>query len=231
MPILAIPRVAKSNCAFRIVALFALAIGASCSATSHDNSLLLRSKSYGCGAVEGLGCGLALQPALEKIDKVEGVDRARVSWDGKLILISLKPGADGDTVVSSAQKVLDGAVRVPLTVKEDAPPASGPAQRWFDSKETIELSKYEAEQVTARVEQELAGEVKVDQKDLPQLRAALRAAAIGAFERAHAKGGGVERLQPEFPEAMKDFSDRIAKFLPPEKCKEVMAAIHKIHQE
>ena len=51
--------------------------------------VVLESDAYACGAEPGLGCGLALAPALSALDELEGVAESRVSWDGRLFRLEL----------------------------------------------------------------------------------------------------------------------------------------------
>lgn len=186
------------------VILSALAAGCASSAQP-PRILLLESDTYGCGAAPGLGCGLALAPVLEAIEQVEGVDTSRVSWDGRYFRIDLLPGVDRDRVAREVETLLDGEERQ-LAASDSSVDLS---RDWFDSHETISLSRYEAGVIAADVMAELMEQVGLDSDEQGRLQTLLRDEVERAFERAHAAGGGVSRLWEQLPQARADFEGQL----------------------
>ena len=104
---------------------------ASCAAPGGPRFVLLESESYGCGAVEGLGCGLAIAPVLDEIDGLEGVAESSVSWDGRYFRIEVLPGADPDHVASAAAGLLEGEACCVTASRGRAAPAE--PDQWFNA--------------------------------------------------------------------------------------------------
>ena len=120
---------------------------AGCAAPDGAGFVLLESESYRCGAAEGLGCGLAIAPVLERIDELDGVAGSRVSWDGRYFRIEVLPGSDRERVASEAAVLLDGEACCVTAARGKAAP--GPPDRWFDEEATVELSRHEAGVIAA----------------------------------------------------------------------------------
>jgi hypothetical protein len=205
-------------------AAFMLAVGSSCSAPPADDPrfVLLESESFGCGAAEGLGCGLAIAPVLEQIDALPGVIESSVSWDGHTFRIELSPGADRDKVAAAVAAVLEGEATCVTSPRGSAGPA--PAQ-WFNAAQTVQLSRHEAGVIAARLAENVEAEVALAPPAAEQLRTVLREELERAFERAHAQGGGVHRLHEQLPEAWPRFESRLTEFLTPEQVDSVSAIV------
>jgi len=151
--------------------------------------LVLESDSYKCGASEGLGCGLAIEPALLRIDALEGVKESCVSWDGRWFRIQLEPGAHVERVAAEAEAILEGPER-----RVDAKDAPGEEAGWWNAEGTLELSLHEASTLAADFTSDIAAAAELDEAKREHVGALLREELAHAFERAHAAGGGVPRL-------------------------------------
>ena len=184
-------------------------LAAACAAVTSDRTgvVVLESQDYACGAEEGLGCGLRLAPLLADLDQVDGVVESRTSWDGRMLELWLAPGADPERVARDAAAVVGGnSLRVDAAAREGV-------ERWFDSAQTVDLSRHEAGVLAARFSAELAAEAGVDPATASQVEEILREELTLAFERAHAAGGGLERLWPEVAAARATFEPRVAPLL------------------
>jgi hypothetical protein len=166
--------------------------------------LVLESASYKCGASEGLGCGLAIAPALARLDALDGVQESRVSWDGRWFRLQLEPSADADRVAVEAQAILEGPEQ-----RVDAKDAPGENAGWWDADGTLELSLHEASELAADFTADIAAAAQLDEPKREQLGALLREELAHAFERAHAAGGGVPRLWEQLPAARAAFEQRL----------------------
>ncbi len=181
------------------------------SAPARESFLLLETPDYGCGAVEGLGCGLALAPVLARIDALPGVDRARTSWTGRYVRIALRSGTDPDEVAPAVAAVLgENAHRVKGGMLRASTAEMVDVDRWLDSAETVELSRAEARHLAGDFVRDIAGDLSFDEATSRRLAPILESELASAFERAHAAGGGVHRLWEQFPEARRRFEERLA---------------------
>jgi len=203
----------------------ALSLLAGCASTGSSNFLILESQSFGCGAVEGLGCGLALAPVLQSLDELDGVLESRVSWDGRTFRLELEPGADSGSVVVAAAELLECEACCVTTPRGEAAPA--PAGRWFDREETVALSMHEAGVIAADFASEITAEVELDPAPAERLHALLREELEHAFRSAHEAGGGVARLWEELPSAWPRFEARLAEFLTPEQVQQVTTIVRR----
>jgi len=186
------------------VALLVLLAACGRSASS-DGVVVLESGSYGCGVEEGLGCGLALAPVLATLDDIEGVEHSAVSWDGRRFRITLEPGADGERVAAAAASVLEGDER-----RVAAATASGGAdEHWWNAEGTVALSRHEAGVLGADLAADLVVEAELGDEDARRLATILHEELEGAFERAHAAGGGIHRLWEELPAGRAAFEERL----------------------
>lgn len=186
--------------------------------SSSKRFVLLESDSYACGVESGLGCGLALAPALSALDELESVAESRVSWDGRTFRIELEPGAAAGDVVAAAEGLLEGEERL---VAPAAAQAQG-NQHWWDAAGTVELSRHEAKVLAADFRDDIAAAAALDDAERDRLGEILVEELTRAFERAHAEGGGVHRLWEQFPEARSAFEQRLD-FLAPDKRAQVSA--------
>jgi hypothetical protein len=181
-------------------------------ASSAGRVLVLESDGFMCGAEQGLGCGLAVEPALEEIDALPGVARSEVSWDGRVFRIELEPGADLSQVRDAASEVLRADPTCDVREVEPSEPVAREA-RWLDASSALELSLHEADVLARRFAEEICGEVELDEEDRRALGAALLEEIERAFRDAHAAGAGVHRLHEQFPDTRARFESRIAGFL------------------
>jgi hypothetical protein len=166
--------------------------------------LVLESAAYKCGASDGLGCGLAIAPALVRLDALQGVRESRVSWDGRWFRLQLEPGADADRVAAEAQAILEGPEQ-----RVDAQDAPGEDAGWWNAEGTLELSLHEASELAADFTAEIAAAAQLDEPKRAQVGALIREELAHAFERAHAAGGGVPRLWEQLPPARAAFEQRL----------------------
>jgi hypothetical protein len=174
-------------------------------APASERLVLLETDAYACGAAEGLGCGLALAPALTALDEVEGVAESRVSWDGRYFRIDLLPGADAERVAAAAGNALEGSERrLPAS---DLPGGAGAG--WWNAAGTVELSRYEARVLAERLTAGIAQEQELPAETRQQLSTFLHAELKQAFEQAHAAGGGIERLREQVPQRRADLASRL----------------------
>jgi len=184
--------------------------------------MYLESDSYACGAAEGLGCGLALAPALGRIDALDGVERSSVTWDGRTFRVELEPGADPERVAEAAAAALEGwAERIDA---REAASAAG-SMGWYDAEGTEQLSRYEASVIAERLSASVEAEVALETEAAAELHALIRTELERAFARAHAAGGGVERLYEQLPEGTQRIRERVALLLSPEQAEQVMAVL------
>jgi hypothetical protein len=166
--------------------------------------LVLESGSYKCGASDGLGCGLAIAPALMRLDALEGVRESCVSWDGRWFRLQLEPGADADRIADEAETILEGPEQ--RVAAEDAP---GEEAGWWNAEGALELSLHEASELAADFTADIAAAAELDDTKRDQVGALLREELAHAFERAHAAGGGIPRLWQQLPAARAAFDRRL----------------------
>lgn len=195
---------ARAPAALRLVGLLLAGCAA---APSADETVLLTSETYTCGAEEGLGCGLALAPVLARLDRLEGVAGSWVAWDGRTIRLDLLPGADAERVAAAAGEVLQGSERR-ISLAEAELPRGGHAG-WWNAAGTADLSRHEAGVLAERFADEMARELDLAPQDRRQLSDLLRAELEQAFEAAHAAGGGLERLREQMALRRADFEGRL----------------------
>jgi hypothetical protein len=188
-----------------VTALLSALLAACATPGPHDRFVYVEADSYGCGAAPGLGCGLALAPALAALDDLDGVAGSSASWDGRYVRLALRPDADEERMLAAAASVLEGSER--RVAPSQVPDARG--RPWYDSVKTVELSRHEAGVIAADFARDMAHEVELDEPARRRLEAELRAGFERAFERAHAAGGGVERLWEQFPRARVEFEGRL----------------------
>jgi hypothetical protein len=197
---------------FALVALLVALLVAGCaSVPARDRFVYVAADSYACGAAEGLGCGLALEPVLRALDRVPGVASSGASWDGLTFRIELLQGADAQAVAEAATGVLEGVTR-PI---DAARAGDGRGVRWLNAEQTVELSRVEAGVIAADLCADIAAEVVLDPGTRRRLDAIVREVIVRAFERAHAAGGGGHRRGEQLPQARVDFERRTG-FLSPE---------------
>lgn len=196
---------------------------AGCAAPSGWRFVLLESESYGCGAAEGLGCGLAIAPVLHRIDDIEGVAESSVSWDGRLFRIEVLPGVDRERVVAEASALLEGEPCCVTASRGKATPAQ--PDHWFNEEQTVALSRHEAGVIASDFFTRIAAEITLDDDLAERLQAVLREELERSFEQAHASAGGVNRLWEQLPAAWPRFEARIAEFLTPEQSEQVSAIL------
>lgn len=198
------------------------AILVACASTAETRFVVIESESYGCGAVEGLGCGLAIAPVLDTMDQLEGVAESSVSWDGKHFRIEVLPGADSDQVAAAATALLEGQACCVAEPRGQAQVAA--PDQWFNSEQTLALSRHEAEVLAADFATEVAAEVALSTEASARLHVVLHEELEHAFERAHAAGGGVHRLWEQLPQTRATFESRLA-FLTQDERARVMASL------
>ena len=196
-----------------VQAAFAVLLAACATSTAGARFVVIESESYGCGAVEGLGCGLAIAPVLDTLDRLEGVAESSVSWDGRYFRIEVRTGADPERVAAAATAALEGEACCVTAPRGRAKPAA--ADTWFNAQQTLALSRHEAEVLAADFATGVAAEVALDAKTSERLHALLHVELEHAFERAHAAGGGVHRRWEQLPQTRASFESRLD-FLSPD---------------
>jgi hypothetical protein len=204
-------------------AIAALLLTAGCASTSSSSRFLYLDSAYCCGAAEGLGCGLAIEPVLHRIDRVEGVKESATSWDGRRFRIEIQPDADRDEVAEAARGILEGDNTCKVA-PQDAVSPSHPGE-WFNAEQTVELSRYEASVIASNRASKVAAELNLEPSVASRVEMVMREELEHAFERAHAAGGGVPRLAVEARAGLPAFEARLAEFLSPEQCKQVSAIL------
>ena len=209
----------RATVARLVLAALPAIVGACATSEANTRYVVIESDSYGCGAVEGLGCGLAIAPVLDTMDQLEGVAESSVSWDGRYFRIEVLPGADRDRVAATATASLEGQA---CCVADPRGQAQTAPDQWFNSKQTIALSRHEAEVLAADFATGAAAEVTLDAQASKRLHAVLHDELEHAFERAHAAGGGVHRLWEQLPQATASFESRLG-FLSQDQREQVMA--------
>lgn len=176
---------------------------AACAAPAAGERFVYFEASYGCGAAADLGCGLALQPVLTRLDALEGVAESRVAWDGLTLRLELQPGADDERVAAAAAAVLEGPQR--RIAARDA----RDVERWFGAECCLDLSLFEAGVLAREFACGLAAEAQLDAPDRERLEALLHADLERAFRQAHAAGGGVDRLWEQVRAGRQAFEQRL----------------------
>jgi hypothetical protein len=212
----------------RLPSLSALLLAA-CAAPGEQRFVILESDSYGCGAVEGLGCGLAIAPVLEQIDALPGVEESSVSWDGRCFRIGLVQGADPDRLAAEAAALLEGEACCVTASRGKAAPAT--PDQWFDAERVVELSRHEALVIATDFMAEIETEVELQPEAREQLGTAIREELESAFEAAHAQGGGVHRLWEQLPERWPRFETRVVELLGEDRARAVLAVVERQIQE
>ncbi len=188
---------------------------AGCAATSDSSRfVLIESSSYGCGAAEGLGCGLAIAPVLGAMDELDGVAESSVSWDGRTFRIEVLPGADPERVATAAAALLEGES---CCVTAPRGQAARRPDEWFNAEQTQELSRHEAGVIAADFAAEITSEVVLEAGQAERLHDVLREELELAFERAHSAGGVVPRLWEQLPQARAGFESRLDFLTPDQK--------------
>ena len=206
----------------RLLGLITL-VFAACTAPAHQRFVVLESDAYGCGAAEGLGCGLAIAPVLERIDLLEGVEESSVSWDGRYFRIEVLPGSDPDRVASEAASLLEGEACCVTSSRGKAKPA--PPDQWFNAKQTVALSRHEASVIASNFTAKVLAEVPLEPDAGRRLLEVIQSELEHAFEQAHAQGGGVHRLWEQLPAARPRLEARLGEFLSQDQASSVLAII------
>jgi hypothetical protein len=206
-----------------------IALLAGCASSGSPRYVLIESDSYGCGAAEGLGCGLAIAPLLERIDELDGVAKSSVSWDGRLFRIEVAPGADSERVTAAATALMEGEACCVTAARGAAAP--GEPGRWYDAVQTVDLSRHEASVIAADFAAQISSQASLDPAEAARLQDILREELEVAFERAHAAGGGIPRLWEELPAARTRCEARLSTFLTPEELERVAAVVDHELQE
>jgi hypothetical protein len=209
----------RNSRAARLLALAALLLPA-CAAPPSGGAAFLyfETEAYACGAEENLGCGLALQPALSRLDVLDGVAASSVSWDGRFVRVELQQGADAGRVAAAVATELEGDEKL----LPEAPDEGGPG--WLDVNRCLELSLHEAGVLARQYAGELAASAAVGQPASYQLESVMREALEQAFRRAHAAGGGVPRLREELLAGRTEFESQLG-FLSAEQRALVLAGL------
>jgi len=202
-----------------------LLLCAACAAPPSGPHFVTLKADYGCGAAEGLGCGLAIAPVLERIDGLDGVAESRASWDGQWFRIEVRPGADPDAVAAAAAAVLEGDATCVAKSRGEA--AAGEPDRWYSAAETVALSRHEAGVIASGLSATVESEVALAPDDARRLQDVLREELQKAFEQAHADGGGVHRLWERLPESWPRFEARLAEFLTPAQAGQVAQIVER----
>jgi hypothetical protein len=187
----------------------ALALLASCaSSPAGEYALYLHSDGYGCGAEEGLGCGLELDPVLERLDAIDGVASSEVTWDGRLFRLRLEPGVNRERVEAEAMRLLGSGGDT-----GDAPAPADQDLRWYDAEETLQLSLHEAGVIAKGWIAGIQSEFELSHASAERLEALLRDELRLAFTKAHDVGGGLHRLREQAPAARARLEPKLAEFL------------------
>jgi hypothetical protein len=194
-----------------------VALLTACAVAPEDERFIyFTSPTYACGAAADLGCGLALQPVLVRLDGLEGVAESCVSWDGLTLRLALLPGADDARVAAAAAEVLEGdEQRIPESQ------AAG-IESWFGAACCLDLSLHEAGVIATTLTEGLAEEVPLEAADRDRIETILGEELERAFRQAHAAGGGVDRLWEQLPAVRAAFAQRLD-FLEPEQRAAVVA--------
>ncbi len=212
---------------FRFAAVPLLLIGCTTSSAS-DCFVVLESDSYGCGAAEGLGCGLAIAPVLVAIDELDGVAESSVSWDGRYFRLEVHPGADPDEVALAAAGLLEGESCCVTAPRGKASPAK--PDEWYNAEGTLALSRHEAGVIASDFASKIAAEITLEPARAERLHTVLREELERSFERAHAAGGGVHRLWEHLPQARADLESRLD-FLTSDEKSRVLAVLDRELEE
>ncbi len=164
---------------------------------------------------------------LARIDEVDGVQKSRVSWDGRRFLVEVEPQADGARVASAVAAALGEAERLAPADEASAISAYQGGERWLDHDQTVALSRDEARHLALPLVASIAREVGLDEGDARRLETVLHEELERVFERAHAAGGGLERLDEGRPEARRRIEQRLAGFLTPAQADQVLAHLER----
>jgi len=151
---------------------------------------------------------------LASLDRIPGVQSARVHHDGVYFLFALEPDAEPADVIDSARELLPDAERPPEKVEADLVRSYRRGETWLRSSDTKELSREEAHILAKRHTEQAAAAIGLDEIKKVKLARVLDEETVAAFERIHAAGGGLrEPSQREFAEGARRAVARCKEFL------------------
>jgi hypothetical protein len=127
---------------------------------------------------------------LARLEKLPGVQRARVDSSGRFFWISLAPGADGAAVARAATDVLGAKARLLGAAEAEAQLAAHErGDPWLAAAEVMTLSYVEARLLSVRIAGEARRQCGAGPAEGEALAEAVRWVLFGAMERVHAEGG------------------------------------------
>lgn len=156
---------------------------------------------------------------LASLDRIPGVHEARVHHDGIYFLFALEPDADIADVLEQAKEFLPDAERPPAKVESGLVDGFARGEKWLRSGDTKELSREEARILAERHAEQAATAIGLDDVKKVKLARVLDEETTAAFDRIHAKGGGLDSgSQREFEAAAKRAVERCRSFLDEAEC-------------
>lgn len=162
---------------------------------------------------------------LAQLDEVEGVAASRVDWTGRAILLELAPGAAADETSDRACAALgEGARRLDTAAESEAIASWRRGDPWMRSGETLSLSLEESRVLGASLARRAADAAHLDAERESRLAGVLREELAASFSRSHASGGGIDRLQDDWPALLDRAAERSRAFLAPEEVEAARAS-------
>ena len=153
---------------------------------------------------------------LASLDRIPGVQSARVHHDGVYFLFALEPDAEPADVIDGAREFLPDAERPPEKVEAELVRGYRRGEAWLRSSDTKELSREEAHILAKRHTEQAAAAIGLDEIKKVKLARVLDEETVAAFERIHANGGGLgEKSSAAFEEGTRRAIERCKAFLDP----------------
>jgi hypothetical protein len=156
---------------------------------------------------------------LASLDRIPGVRSTRVHHDGVYFLLALEPEADVADVLERAKEYLPDAERPAAKVESTLVEGFGHGETWLRSSDTKELSREEAHILAKRHADQAAAALGIDEGKKAKLLRVIDEETAAAFDRIHAKGGGLDSgSHREFEAAAKNVVERSRSFLDEAEC-------------
>lgn len=133
-----------------------------------------------------------------ELEALDDVEASRVDRSGRYFRLTLRPGADRDSVAAKAAAVLGGNA-------SRAEVASG--TRWYSRNESVEITLIEIKALSSRFGRRAATEARLDGAQAARLIDALHAELELRIREMHAKGGATRE------EIMGDFTAKWAELV------------------
>jgi hypothetical protein len=164
--------------------------------------------------VKGIGCGHRLAPVLDRLDKIDGVEKSSANWTGTMLRISVVSSADRDKVATAVCEDLTKDNRKPLPLAGEEFKKALVTEKWGSPSE---LSAFEFRTLALRRVKTFTESEKLDKETSSKLMKI----AEQQWER---MAKGIDCCKKEQQPA--DWLDRFKQFaaLVPDQTKELLTA-------